>query len=162
MPNRKVSHLRARLEGQIAGETFDICDESSVHFNDVYNELDKADAGYVLDARQGKALKEYIDNALSWKHLATTTGIETAHVSFPSDFRELRMVSNVSNVWIGNIITNYDIASSVKTFGNGYYRNENSYSAVQWSVSTTSVALAIAYKDGTNFGTTTTTYWFYR
>ena len=31
----------------------------------VYNGLDKTTDGYALDARQGKALKDYVDNALA-------------------------------------------------------------------------------------------------
>lgn len=58
MPNRKIKHIVAKLVGASTEETLDVYDVDAIHTDKIYNALDQTAAGYVLDARQGKALND--------------------------------------------------------------------------------------------------------
>lgn len=58
MPNRKIKHIVAKLVGASTEETLDVYDVDAVHTDKIYNGLDQTTSGYVLDARQGKALSD--------------------------------------------------------------------------------------------------------
>lgn len=58
MPNRKIKHIVAKLVGASTEETLDVYDVDAVHTSDVANNLTTTSEGYVLDARQGKALND--------------------------------------------------------------------------------------------------------
>lgn len=66
MPNRKIKHIVAKLVGASTEETLDVYDVDAIHTDKIYNALDQTAAGYVLDARQGKALIDSLNNHIIW------------------------------------------------------------------------------------------------
>ena len=62
MPNRKIKHIVAKLVGASTEETLDVYDVDAVHTSDIANNLTTTNEGYVLDARQGKALNDSLAN----------------------------------------------------------------------------------------------------
>ena len=65
MPNKQVAHIKAKLEDGTVGEVLDIYDETALHSDDIANNLTTTTAGKVLDATQGKALKDQADTTSS-------------------------------------------------------------------------------------------------
>lgn len=61
MANKQVAHIKAKLEGGNVGEVLDIYDETALHSVNIANNLTTTTAGKVLDATQGKALKDQAD-----------------------------------------------------------------------------------------------------
>lgn len=58
MANQKVKHIIAKLVGQSTESTLDVYDVDAVHTDKIANNLTTTSSGYVLDARQGKALND--------------------------------------------------------------------------------------------------------
>lgn len=73
MPNRKIKHIVAKLVGASTEETLDVYDVDAIHTDKIYNALDQTAAGYVLDARQGKALNDSLNNKMQIGYLPNAT-----------------------------------------------------------------------------------------
>ena len=87
MPNRKVSHLRAKLEGGTVGETFDIYDEEALH--ETVNNLTNSVTGYALDSVQGRLLNENV-NALSAR-MDTFSSLPSGSTSGNAELIDIRV-----------------------------------------------------------------------
>ena len=117
----------------------------------------------VSAAAASKSLKESLSNYRSWKSLGNTSGIQTMSITLPDDCQDIYVITNVTGTnFISQSLCYYDLTTTIRTFSNGYYRNASENCAVQWSISRTSVGLGLAYMNGTNYGTSATSYWFYR
>lgn len=64
MPNRKIKHIVAKLVGATTEETLDVYDVDAIHIDKIANNLTTTTSGYVLDARQGKALSDSISESI--------------------------------------------------------------------------------------------------
>lgn len=80
MPNRKIKHIIAKLVGASTEETLDVYDVDAVHTDKIYNALDQTAAGYVLDARQGKALNDSLNNIALFNFSWTPNGANTTQL----------------------------------------------------------------------------------
>lgn len=65
MANQKVKHIIAKLVGQSTESTLDVYDVDAVHTDKIANNLTTTSSGYVLDARQGKALNDSLVNLVN-------------------------------------------------------------------------------------------------
>lgn len=163
MPNRKIKHIVAKLVGASTEETLDVYDVDAVHTDKIYNGLDQTTDGYVLDARQGKALNDSLNSLLTWTSLGSTNGVETKSITLPETCQDVYVITRVTGTYfISHSLLYFDLDTTPRTFACGYYRNANEHCAVQWSISRTSVGLGIAYMNNTNYGTSAISYWFYR
>ena len=91
MPNRKIKHIVAKLVGASTEETLDVYDIDAVHTSDVVNNLTTTNAGYVLDARQGKALN---DSLSAFLPNAWTSGVNMNNLTTPGIYMLSTSITN--------------------------------------------------------------------
>ena len=129
-------------------------------FAKVANNLDTTEEGYVLDARQGKKIKEDIADLNSnfveskiWKLHTSKTGSDV--IILPETYGELLVYvkTESSHIWTSNI-----------PFGatKGYIRTGCDGEKIVWNYGTTKINLATCNVDGASLINKATTYVYYR
>lgn len=141
MANQKVKHIIAKLVGQSTESTLDVYDVDAVHTDKIANNLTTTSSGYVLDARQGKALNDSLTNSLHGVKLhryEVAYGTPTVvHIS--NSFRGVlfSMTSNTNAHGLHYIFTTIAGAASESSV-----LSESSNVAVQITCGTNQISLA--------------------
>ena len=78
---RKIKHIVAKLVGASEEETLDVYDVDALHSGNIANNLTTTSSGYVLDARQGKALN---DNLTTVNTTLSTVAAELTRQDSPT------------------------------------------------------------------------------
>ena len=81
MANQKVKHIIAKLVGQSTESTLDVYDVDAVHTDKIANNLTTTSSGYVLDARQGKALNDSLVKRLGSANLTNSMRFAFAYIT---------------------------------------------------------------------------------
>lgn len=133
MANKKIKHVIAKLLGEDTTETLDIYDESALHAENIKNNLTTTNAGYALDARQGKALKDAVDKRvlrganLTNAYLSKQADEERYNIVFNSSANTGRMlIAKDTGLWFqgidnGTYTTKWNIPSNLDAVGNNSY-----------------------------------------
>lgn len=110
MANRKIKHIVAKLVGASTEETLDVYDVDAVHTDKIYNGLDQTNAGYVLDARQGKALNDTLSGKVTG---SIANNLTTTASGYVLDARQGKTLND-------NKLATTNVANNLTTTAAGY------------------------------------------
>lgn len=127
MANRKIKHIVAKLVGASTEETLDVYDIDAVHTDMIANNLTTTNAGYVLDARQGKALNDSIAASKKWISLGAPT--PTTALDVPSTASEIlaTFMNSSTDYRTSVLIATNLLDTTQRPFSTGFYNRSDVY-----------------------------------
>ena len=120
--------------------------------NQIVNNLLATEPGSVLDATQGKALKEYYDQVISdleWKLAFSVQGV--GNCDLPSEYRELLIIANAGTAYNSFIYVPHTfLTDQWQNFSTSDYVTQADNSFIGFKATKSLISLVVAY---TNNGT---------
>lgn len=117
----------------------------------VVNSLLATEEGFALDATQGKALKDQVDELnrkLKWKLLSDGL-MGGVSVSIPSDADQIHIKANMTNNIILTIeIATIELSGNAQSYRSGYAQSANVNGMVAFGVSNTQITLTNGVLNG--------------